>query len=124
MTSNRLAPDIKVKFPFEISGTGRGLGTIAEMRGKEINYLRHLQVKEDMYIGSVKGFGANTSDYDIRIENDKSGAGVRITSDRPLANIVFWASPTTSCPEPYIDINAAPGHEFRWKIKYQFYKTR
>ena len=56
------------------------------------------------------------------IENLKTGAGVRITCDRPISKIVYWASATTSCPEPYIDVNVAPGEEFKWKNTYQFYK--
>lgn len=115
-------PEIKIKFPYELSGEGRGLGTIAELKGKEISYLRELQPREDMYIGSLKGFGNEAKDYDVRIENQKSKAGVRITSDRPLFNMVFWASPTTSCPEPYIHIKANPGEEFKWNIKYEFYQ--
>lgn len=114
-------PDIKIKFPFAISGTGRGLGTIAEIRGNEINFLRQLKDNEDLYIGSLQGFGNDARDYDFRIENHKSGAGVRIIGDKPLANLVFWASPTTSCPEPYIHIKAGPGQEFKWKIRYEFY---
>jgi hypothetical protein len=114
-------PDIKIKFPFAISGTGRGLGTIAELNGNEINFLRQLKDKEDMYIGSLQGFGSTAGDYDFKIENHKSGAGVRIIGDKPLANLVFWASPTTACPEPYIHVKAEPGKEFTWKIRYQFY---
>jgi hypothetical protein len=61
-------------------------------------------------------------DYDFRIENHRSGAGVRIKGDKPLARMVFWASPTVSCPEPYIHIKADPGKEFKWAISYQFYE--
>jgi hypothetical protein len=117
-------PDITIKFPFEINGTGRGLGTIAELEGKEINYLRDLKDKEDMYIGSVNGFSNDASDYDFRIENRKSGAGVRIRGDKPLSKLVFWANPSTSCPEPYIHIKAEPGQEFKWNINYEFYTFR
>lgn len=37
----------------------------------------------------------------IRIENHKTGAGVRITCDRPLSKFVFWVSSITLCPAPY-----------------------
>jgi hypothetical protein len=117
-------PNIRIKFPFDINGTGRGLGTIAELKGKEINYLRELKDKEDMYIGSLNGYSTDASDYDFRIENHKSGAGVRIRGDKPLVKLVFWANPNTSCPEPYIHIKAEPGQEFKWKIEYEFYTFR
>ncbi len=35
----------------------------------------------------VEGFGATAKDYDFRIENRKTGAGVRITGDRPLPKL-------------------------------------
>ncbi len=115
-------PDIKIKFPFEINGTGRGLGTFAAIKDKEINYTRNLNEKEDMYIGALKGFGNDSKDYDFRIENHQSMAGVRIRADKPLDKLVFWACPTVSCPEPYIHIKVDPGKEFKWKINYEFYE--
>lgn len=115
-------PNIKIKFPFELDGSGRGLGTFAEIKGKEINYTRELKDKEDMYIGALKGFQNDVKDYDFRIENLRSGAGVRIMGDKPLEKLVFWACPTVSCPEPYIHIKVDPGQEFKWKINYEFYE--
>lgn len=115
-------PDIKIKFPFEISGAGKGLGVIAEIKGKEINYLQNLKPNENVHIPVLTGFGDSIRDYDFRIENHKSGAGVRITGDKPLSKMVFWSSSTTSCPEPYIHISIGPGEEFKWKINYEFYE--
>ena len=117
-------PSIKIKFPFEVSGTGRGLGTFAEINGKEINYTRELKDKEDMYIGAVNGFSNDAKDYDFRIENHQSGAGVRIRGDKPLDKLVFWACPTVSCPEPYIHIKVSPGQEFKWNLNYEFYEFK
>jgi hypothetical protein len=57
----------------------------------------------------LKGFSASAADYDIRVENRKTGAGVRITSDRPLSDMVFWTSPRTTCPEAYIHVHADRG---------------
>ena len=114
-------PNIRIKFPFDISGTGRGIGTIADLKSKEIDFLRVLNDREDMYIGSLNGYANDATDYDIRIENTKSKAGVRIRGDQPLSKLVFWANPNTACPEPYIHIEAKPGQEFKWNIHYEFY---
>ena len=57
----------------------------------------------------LDGFGTTAADYDIRVENRKTRAGVRITADRPIAKFVFWSAPITVCPEPYIDASVAPG---------------
>lgn len=115
-------PDIKIKFPFEVTGTGRGLDTLAEIRDKEINYLKDLKDNESMYIPILLGFGNDVKDYDFRIENHRSGAGVRITGDHPIERMAFCCSSTISCPEPYIHIKVDPGQEFKWKIIYEFYE--
>ena len=70
----------------------------------------------------LEGFGPAASDYDIRLEHAKAGAGVRITGDRPIAKLVFWSIPSTFCPEPYIDLDVEPGKETRWKYRYSFYR--
>ncbi len=113
---------IKIKFPFEVSGTGKGIGTLAVVNGKEINYLQDLIDKEIVYIPTLLGFGKEHKDYDFRIENHKSGAGVRIMSDQPIERMAFWSSSTTYCPEPYIHIKVDPGKEYKWEIRYYFYE--
>lgn len=115
-------PGIKIKFPFEVNGTGSGLGTLAVISGKEINYLKNLKGNESVHIATLLGFGNDVKDYDFRIENHISGAGVRITCDKPLEKMAFWCSSNTSCPEPYIHVKVDPGQEFQWKIIYEFYE--
>ena len=115
-------PNIIVRFPFEVSGTwGRG-DSLVVIEGQTIRYTRAFKPNETVFMGNVQGHTQSVEDYDFRIENLKTGAGVRITCDRPISKIVYWASATTSCPEPYIDINVAAGEEFKWKNTYQFYK--
>jgi hypothetical protein len=115
-------PGIVTTFPFQIEAKG-GLGKegLAEVRGDQIVYLRQLQKGENAFNNNVQGFGTSAKDYDFRIENHTSGAGVRITGDQPLSKIVFWSCYTTSCPEPYIDIQVKPGEEISWNISYEFY---
>ena len=69
----------------------------------------------------MEGFGTTPKDYDIRVENRAANAGVRQTSDRPLAKLVFWSIRSTVCPEAYIDMHIEPGKEFTWRISYDFY---
>ena len=114
-------PDIVIKFPFNIQATGQGIGDIAQVRDNKITYLRELKKGEQIFSSGLKRFSDDIKDYDFRIENMKSGAGVRITSDQPLLKLLFWACSTTSCPEPYIKLLAEPGKEVRWKIFYEFY---
>ncbi len=114
-------PGIEVKFPFNVQAEGKGFGDIVLANNNKITYTRVLNKGESVFSAGLQGFSSSPKDYDFRIENPKTGAGVRITSDQPLLKIVYWACSTTSCPEPYISINAAPGQEVKWKIFYDFY---
>jgi hypothetical protein len=115
-------PDITVKFPFDLSPKADFKG-LAEVRGGELVYLRQLEKGQSVF-SQFEGYGKTAKDYDVRIENRKTGAGVRIVGDQPLARVVFWSIHTTVCPEPYIAIQAEPGREFRWNIDYSFYVTQ
>jgi hypothetical protein len=114
-------PGYVVKFPFTITGTCRGMGDMAIIQGNQITFLRDLAKSENFFCNGLQGFSNTTNDYDIRVENIKAGAGVRITSDQPIFKMVFWSSSTTVCPEPYIKIKVEPGQMFSWKIIYEYY---
>jgi hypothetical protein len=115
-------PDIVVRFPFE-PRAARALNGLAETRGKDIVFLRELAKGQTVFT-EVEGFGATASDYDIRMENRKTGAGVRITGDRPFAKLLFWSANLTVCPEPYIDASVEPGRSTAWTITYTFYQAK
>ena len=114
-------PDIVVRFPF-VPRAARPLNDLAAIRGNDANFLREF-VKGQTVFTEVEGFGATAKDYDFRIENRKTGAGVRITGDRPLQKVYFWSAHLTTCPEPYIDVSVEPGKESSWRITYQFYQA-
>ncbi|MCF2490353.1 hypothetical protein [Dyadobacter sp. CY347] len=113
--------NIRIVFPFEVSGEGAGFGAIIHAKDKMLSYSRPVVNGDQIFSSGLKGFGPSAKDYDIRIENTKTSAGVRITGDKPLEKLVYWANPTTSCPEPYIQVNVKPGQETKWNIKYDFY---
>ena len=116
-----VGPGYVVKLPFNIRGEGNGIGTLAEIEGTQIVFLRGLRNGETVFCSGLEGFGPGSEDYDIRIENKTTGAGVRISCDQPILRLNFWCCSTTVCPEPYIKIKVEPGQEFRWKINYEFY---
>ena len=117
-------PEMEVIFPYKISGEGQGFGTIALIRENRLTFTRDLKKGETVFCGALTGFRDLAEDLDIRVENKKSGAGVRITGDRPLLKLVFWASSSTLCPETYIDIKLQPGEAFSWKFNYEFYTKK
>jgi hypothetical protein len=112
-------PDFTVSFPFQIRGVGDMSG-LAEARGDRIVYRKTL---EDRQTASsvIEGFGGDAKDYDIRVENRKAGAGVRILGDRPLTRIYFWSIRKTLCPEAFVEMKIEPGKDFSWRITYDFY---
>ncbi|MEO6285974.1 MAG: hypothetical protein ABIO93_21470 [Dyadobacter sp.] len=113
--------NIRIKFPFDVAGEGKGFGTIINAKDKTLSYAREVVKGDQVFSSGLQGFGPTAKDYDIRIENVKTNAGVRITADQPLEKLVYWACPTTSCPEPYIKLAAKPGQEIKWNINYEFY---
>jgi hypothetical protein len=110
-----------VKFPFNLKGDGVGFGELAEIQDNQISFLRTIGNGEEVKCFSLEGFGPDAADYEIRIENRITGAGVKITCNQPFLKLAFWACSTTLCPEPYIKIKVEPGKEISWIIKYEFY---
>jgi hypothetical protein len=110
-----VGPDMAIRFawtpkpdkPFENGG---------EISGQEIRYAKELATGETV-AADLSGFGA----FDFRIENRKALAGVRVTSDQPLAKLYFWSIRTVACPEPYIHIAVAPKGSIYWRIRFVTY---
>ncbi|TDE12333.1 hypothetical protein [Dyadobacter psychrotolerans] len=115
--------NIKTTFPFKVVAEGKNFGNIAVVDKESITYARTLEQGENVFSSGLQGFGKTKKDYNIFIDNQKSGAGVRITGDQPLEKIVFWACHTTSCPEPYIKLSVKPGEKISWIINYEFSVT-
>jgi hypothetical protein len=111
-------PDFVVTFPFQPKAVA-DLKGLAEIRGNEWHYLRELQRGESVE-SVLTGFSDNVKDNEIRVENRKTGVGIREIGDRPLATINFWSIRTTLCPEAYIHMKIEPGQEFKWSIRYEF----
>ena len=122
-----IGPDISIKFAFEPKlGGGRGRGPAVaaapsfEANGHDVNYIKALG-NGDTASSMIQGYGTSPSDYDIRVENRKAGAGAHITGDHPLSRMMIWSIRTCTCPEAYIDLNIDPGQEMQWKYTYEFY---
>lgn len=114
-------PDIVVRFPFDPK-PARALDGVVETRGREFAFVRRFEPRQTVFT-EVEGFGPDAAAYDFRLENRATGAGVRITGDRPIAKLLFWSAARTVCPEPYIDASVEPGRESSWRIAYEFYEA-
>ena len=115
-------PETAVSFPFEVKGEGTGFGTIIKAQGNRLVYARELAKKETVFSAGLQGSGPTATGYDFRVDNAKPAAGLRATADQPMEKLVFWACSTTSCPEPYLRLRAAPGQTLNWTIRYEFYQ--
>ncbi|MEO8896352.1 MAG: hypothetical protein ABI450_10770, partial [Rhizomicrobium sp.] len=59
-------------------------------------------------------------DYDMHVENTKTGAAVRVTADQPMTRLNIWSIRSVMAVEPYIDIALAPGAVKRWTYTYRY----
>lgn len=114
-------PGIVITFPFALATKGQIDGPgLAQVHGNQLLFPKELKGSDTFY-SEFTGFGKSAADYQLRVENRKTGAGVAISSDRPLVNLGVWAVRTVVAPEPYIDVSLPAGREFSWKYTYRFY---
>ena len=113
-------PNMQVKFAFAAKPDRDMSAMAGSISDSQLSYSRELPKGESVFT-EVKGFGGEAKDYDLRIENRKTRAGVRIRGDQPLSKVVFWSIKTVLCPEPYVRMDIAPGKTYSWSIRYDFY---
>lgn len=119
MDGQTSGPGIVVRFPFE-PRPQQAVNEAIQIRGKEIHFVKSLTGPQRVY-EVLDGYQAVARDYDISIENQITGSGVRITSDLPLARLIFWSRPRAVGPEPYVTLHVAPGETTHWQLRYSFY---
>ena len=112
-------PDLSVTFPFDPKAA-RDLGGMAELRGRELAYKRTIGHNEHV-MTEIEGFGPEVSDHSFKVENRKTGAGVRVSGDHPMSKLLFWCGWKVLSPENYVTMKIEPGQEFRWTVRYEFY---
>ena len=109
MDQQPVSNDFEISFPFTLASETPSVQPLGKLQDNKILFERELINNEHLYYKSLTGFSNSVSDYNIKIENHKTGAAVKITSDHPLAKLVFWSAPKTVCPEPYIHLTIKPG---------------
>lgn len=90
------------------------------IEGNRIVYHKHLEGYESL-ASAISGFAPLAKDYDIKIENSRVRAGVRITADRPLESEKLWSIRSVLAMEPFIHMSIKPGRTFSWKYSYLYY---
>jgi len=117
-------PDFSLTVPFKIDTSKLPTNSLAEVHENQIGFSKTLTGEDRVYL-ELRGFRTNTKDaakdYDIRIENRRLKAGLRITCDRPFSRLALWAIRAPLSIEPFIDMNIPPGKAFTWRINYEYY---
>jgi len=88
--------------------------------GGKIIYTKTL-TGEDVVAAPIEGFGSGVNDHQIRTENSRLGAGMKIETDRPLSKESLWSIRTVLAMEPFVAIDIDLGHEFSWTTQYEYY---
>ena len=112
-------PDFGITVPFQIQSRLPS-GEFAEIRRNHVVYLKVLQ-NEARVQTLVEGFDRSPEANDIRIENRRVCAGMRITGDHPLSGLNLWSIRTVLAMEPFISMTIDPGKEFTWRMSYEYY---
>ncbi|MEP7265982.1 MAG: hypothetical protein ABI844_00040 [Saprospiraceae bacterium] len=115
-------PDFEIIFPFKPEGVASNKDETGNIEGHKITFSKVFSKNDHLQYAPLTGYGNSSDDYDLRIENHHTGAGVRIIGDKAISKFVFWSAEKTLSPEPYIHIKVEPGQEISWKISYQFYE--
>jgi hypothetical protein len=113
-------PDYTFKVPFQIQNSRPPNKDLAEVRGNQVVFMKALAGEDELSV-MIQGFSNDAKDTEMVIENNKVGAGMRITGDRPLTRDLLWSIRTVLAIEPYIAINIQPGAEFTWKNMFEYY---
>lgn len=113
-------PGVSITVPFQIQTPRPPDKSLAEIRGNQIVYRKMLR-HGDVVATPIKGFSDSPKDHDIRIEDTRSGAAMRITADRPLSSASLWSIQTVLAMEPFIAVDVKPGSEFSWTSTYDYY---
>ncbi len=113
-------PGVAITVPFQIQTRRPPNKELAVIQGNRIEYRKTLE-NRDVVAFPVQGFGDSPTDNDIRIEDSRIGAGMRITADRPLSSVYLWSIRSVISVEPFISIAIEPGGDFNWKSAYTYY---
>jgi hypothetical protein len=112
-------PDFTITFPFPLRSSRPPIAELAQVRGSELAFARPLRDRDVVY-AVLEGFGTSANDHQVRIHNGKTGAGLKITGDRPLSRLAFWAMRNVLSVEPFIAMTIEPGGEFAWRTAIEY----
>ncbi len=131
-----IGPDRCIDFPFKPAGIWRDDSVSAYLTDSGIRFSRRIEPGEKAFMGDLHDAGPGSimsgaechasgiHAYDGRKNGysfSLSGNSMRVEvrCDAPMDHAVFWSNHRVSCVEPYIKIDIAPGHDYRWTITWR-----
>lgn len=115
--------DVMVTVPFAITPDIAPNPDLARVENNQFYYVRPLQGDERVAF-LMSGFGGSAKDYDVLVENKKTGASVRVTGDDRLVRLYTWSIRTVMAVEPFVGIQLRPGETKRWSYTYTYQAAR
>jgi hypothetical protein len=112
--------DLTITFPFQVTSARPPAAGLIEIRDNQLIYLKTL-VDKDRGTANPAGFGETAKDYDIRVEDKRSGVGYHVTGDKPLSSITVWSIRTVQAVEPYLSYSIDPGKNYQWTLHYDYF---
>jgi hypothetical protein len=92
---------------------------MASIAGNRVTYVGTM-LPGQRVSSRLTGYGTTVADYDFRISDLGTGAGLRITADQPLDRLLLWSIRPVMAIEPFVRMSIAPGKSFRWSYSYAF----
>jgi hypothetical protein len=111
-----VGPKYRLRFKFEPTPK-RSLKGAAEIKKNELLFTRELKDGEALFT-ELEGSTRTAEENRLTLEHSEAQLLLMITGDAPVAHFNFFAVRRAACPEPFIDVNLAPGKEMKWKTSY------
>lgn len=110
-------PGYRVNFPFTTASSV----SINELAMFQDNVIEVAEPLGDKSLWMPLFEGPGPVEYNAAlIHNQRTGAAVEFNGDTPITRMVFWAVERAVCPEPFIQLNLAPGQTSEWMSRYRY----
>jgi hypothetical protein len=117
--AERSGPAFRIRFPYAVSTEGDLKGAM-EIKDNDLTFIQELNNNNTVFL-RLSGYSTDAADHKVTVVNQKTGAGVTFTVDKPLHRLVFWACETTLSPENSIWISVPPGETQTWTSDYTLF---
>jgi hypothetical protein len=110
-----VGPDYEITFPFA-PVPAFGPDSDAVLLGRRLGFRQPLR---RAVFAMLEGFDGDPRANQFVVRHRRTGLAVHVTGDRPVGRYHFFAAPGAVCPEPFVEIQAAPGEAFTWEYRYE-----